>query len=1519
MEELNQDIKDPTLEGVQGLRGLKGVGEESPMSEPQIDVSRLNRDWYSSLGTYPRDVRSTIEEIQLPEDFGKSKYDYEATNLEQISNLQDFRAEQQSGALKIINGISKGAVLAGTTFLNGTIGFLYGTGKAIATGDASAIWDNEIAQGLDAINKKSEELMPNYYTKYEQDNPFTISANFIGDKFIKNLGFAVGAIGSYMLGGGVGKAAVKGITRGLVGAKILAPTLSNIRTATNVGTAASSFLGGAVSAVGEASIEALGAADEFAEQNLPLLQETLRQQLTAAEYRYQSNKGTFIQTDAGIIDPAWLTYQEEVQKARQDYIAAYGKLQENRTKVGNGVVAAQVPLLMASNIFQFGKLFTKGFTGARALGKELTGEIGQYKTSKTLAKGVAKYIGNAAVEGSEEMGQRIISDISKSYYTKDTDNFYRQRVNPDAEMEVLNLMNETANVFKSTLSDASAWEEFTIGALTGALGIPGFRSIKNKETGAKQSPIYLRGGIQELLDYRKEMQEEQSLADELNSRVQTPEFLNYYQGLIRHKSYDAIMQDAALRDDRFDYKNAERAQLISDIIMFDKAGKLGDLQQYVKESTSALSDEDLDAIVDATSIKQEDKTTGPYIDKSGVAINTTEEGKQQMREQIAKNAEELSNAISEYQKIKGDIEFASSYNLTEDQTQELIYLKAMAQNNKSRINSIIEEQNSAIDETIKTILAVLEGDIQNVLSTEKTDIKDSTRKLTEQLQTLRTYQSLSTEAKSIALSDRNVRNSLIILTDVYAGKDISGPLKDIEKLRQAEQTFSSKFKEFMENPNKLEQAIEESKQETVKRKDKIKSESINNEIEKATNAQDIANIINNAEEQDKALDLIKQAANKGNKNAQDYLNSQSTKNGVLDAMASIDGTTQEDVEIASQVIDVLQQADASLNNTPIDQIEDVARSMGIPEDKLLMFSQALEDAIAEHQEVQSQNEDFPKMPEYNGEQDDQLPPTAPPQLLDEEASENKGVIIEGENTDVTVQEVKDANTPIIQGNTASDLPTQNTTNQQAINQSGDIITIIPYFDLNELKNGNFKLFKETNPGFSALFDFLVEKGAFEYVDTGKLKQGQTVKLAILQEFNNKVQGESWYNPSMPTIFMVTESGQIVGVLKSSNITPEIAAIRKEVTDSWKQQGTGVDYTHSTKFKVSKAVSGHVLYAKQVKPLADIDIPEIHLAIVKQGNLIGDSTTEGKIRPLKDFVGKEGNVYLLIPGADGTYIPTSIVMNNFNHTNWGDADNILNNYRVEGHRLNTLVAALNRYLPTIVNNPTSSWNSFYSVLKDILYLPDNVHFNIRKGTKSGKLWLFIEKAAVDQYGAELYTEKDGQRIRIQDSSFNNGSPISISLEGNIENTSKSIINALMDLDLRFNIDAKHLSNKAYIESIRVSNILSSNIEKGYSQGGYFSIEQEQQTEQQSETPTPSTQLGIKYQGAVNDDLFADDFPEEPTVQATYNQPQTQKQQDSPKSIELSEENKKDLAEHGVTPDMFNSFSPDMQNVITRCTL
>lgn len=49
---------------------------------------------------------------------------------------------------------------------------------------------------MQQVNEWSESALPNYYTDAEQNDPWyenIFSANFIGDKFLKNLGFAVGA------------------------------------------------------------------------------------------------------------------------------------------------------------------------------------------------------------------------------------------------------------------------------------------------------------------------------------------------------------------------------------------------------------------------------------------------------------------------------------------------------------------------------------------------------------------------------------------------------------------------------------------------------------------------------------------------------------------------------------------------------------------------------------------------------------------------------------------------------------------------------------------------------------------------------------------------------------------------------------------------------------------------------------------------------------------------------------------------------------------------------------------------------------------------------------------------------------------------------------------------------------------------------------------------------------------------------------------------------------------------------
>ena len=106
---------------------------------------------------------------------------------------------------------------------------------------------------------------------------------------------------------------------------------------------------------------------------------------------------------------------------------------------------------------------------------------------------------------------------------------------------------------------------------------------------------------------------------------------------------------------------------------------------------------------------------------------------------------------------------------------------------------------------------------------------------------------------------------------------------------------------------------------------------INNSISNATKPEDIADIISRAEDVDEAKKLVRDAAKQGNKVAASYIESQDTKNSVLDAMANIDGVSEGDLEMASQVIDNLQLADASLQSTSIETIEDIARSLGIPE------------------------------------------------------------------------------------------------------------------------------------------------------------------------------------------------------------------------------------------------------------------------------------------------------------------------------------------------------------------------------------------------------------------------------------------------------------------------------------------------------------------------------------------------------------------------------------------------------------
>lgn len=126
-------------------------------------------------------------------------------------NNEDLYGQGQGVFNKAWHGLTKMAGLAGTTFLQGTAGLVYGVYKAIDDGRFASIYDNPFNRSLDDFNKKLEVELPNYYTEketnaawYSPDNLFT--ANFFWDKIIKNLGFSFGALAGGVAWGGAIKA-----------------------------------------------------------------------------------------------------------------------------------------------------------------------------------------------------------------------------------------------------------------------------------------------------------------------------------------------------------------------------------------------------------------------------------------------------------------------------------------------------------------------------------------------------------------------------------------------------------------------------------------------------------------------------------------------------------------------------------------------------------------------------------------------------------------------------------------------------------------------------------------------------------------------------------------------------------------------------------------------------------------------------------------------------------------------------------------------------------------------------------------------------------------------------------------------------------------------------------------------------------------------------------------------------------------------------------------------------------------
>ena len=835
-------------------------------------------------------VQSSLATTDTP--WGESMFDNKTANQADFENLGDVRAENQPWYAKIGAGLAKGAVLAGTTFLNGTLGLALGIGTGVSnladndpkTGFLSGIWDNDFSRAMDEFNQWSEKELPNYYTQDEIDNPMTLrnifSANFWGDKFIKNIGFTVGAFYS-----------------GGVYSKGLGAILKAVKAGTKATAITQQGVGSVISAVNEGSFEALNAANEFEQKYKSAIDDNYRQKIQAIQAEYEVNRGKqMVRTGvegSQFVDPAYIKYKQDMEMERDNYNKAIAKLQEDKAKVGNTTLLLNIPILTASNIYQFGKLYSKGFNTARKTADIVLDEPGKYaaKNTSKLYK-IGRILGGGLSEGFEEVEQQLASDTQQHYYATDVNNFYRSLQDPNAAQETLDWTKSFGETLSRTMGEASTWEQFFIGGLTGLMGMPRFRGIRN-EQGKLQSPVVLQENMfSKWKELSQEADRNKAVADELNARIGSPEFKNYYQGLIRHKKYQNDMDDAALRDDEFDFKNAEHAQLLSDIDMFSKAGRFEDLKYMVSDALDT-SDANLDAIIrNTTTVDSNGKLIGPYAkyaiknSDGSISSNFGNNGsKQEMIESLTKDRDEVMDTINEYEKTRNELDNKSDYRFTNEQLDELTWMKSQLSNWSKRAS----EMSGQVKEAIGSVIGRLESQkraaeaVRQHEGMANADLSENYMKADKIIQhidkavnNLDLIRNLDDETAAATLAKNpnileGLKKQINKLDDGVMSaddkKDIIKKLDDLSRLGSASDIYQKKFTEYLLNPTNIDEDHAKVNEENTKKNAAVDRAAQVDALNKTANFQEVQELIDNGDASIDDLELSNSDAAKSYKKA----------------------------------------------------------------------------------------------------------------------------------------------------------------------------------------------------------------------------------------------------------------------------------------------------------------------------------------------------------------------------------------------------------------------------------------------------------------------------------------------------------------------------------------------------------------------------------------------------------------------------------------------------------------------------
>lgn len=1444
---------DITKTGPQGFRQLQEANDDPfagirPQPTSLFDIS-ANRGQLA---------KSPLANTNTP--WGESMWDDETATQEEFNNLGDIRAENQPWFAQIGAGLAKGVVLAGTTFLNGTLGLVYGAGTAISEGKWSGLWDNDFSRAMESINQGSEEVLPNYYTRAEQEQPWytnIFTANFWGDKFIKNIGFTVGAFysgGLYSKGLGAIMQAVK------AGSKATPIVTSGV--------------GSVISAVNEGSFEALNAANEFEQKYKPALDEQLRQRLEAIQAEYEANRGKQL-VRAGVednqfVDPAYVKYKQDMKRERDNYNKALAKLEEDKARVGNATLLMNTIMLSASNFYQFGKLYSRGFNTSRRTA-DIVGDIGKYgAVGRSKVGRATKIVGGGLAEGSEEVGQQLATDTAQHYYATDVNNYYRSLQDPEAAEETLSWTKSFGETLGRTLGEGSTWEQFFIGGLTGLMGMPRFRGIRN-EDGKLQSPVTLKeNAFSKWKQLKQEADRNQAIANHMNERVNSPEFKNYYQGLIRHNKYQKDMNDAALRDDEFDYKNAEHAQFVSDISMFYNAGKLDDLKTLIN-SAYDTSDENLQSIIDntTTTIDKDGKKVkvGPFMDKSGNPMP-----KEEMVAELTKQRDTMLETIDNYVKTRNEIDSATGQRFTDEQLDELTWMKSQLSDWSKRAS----EMSGQVKEAIGSVIERLESQkraaeaVRQHEGMANADLSENYRKATRIIQqidkavkNLDLIRNLDDETAAATLAKNpNILEGLKeqigkLDNGVLSASDKESVIKkldDLSRLGSASEIYQNKFAEYLLNPKKQEEDHTEVDKQNNEGNAKVTRAKQVEALNKTANYQEVQALIDNGEATLEDLESSSSDAAKSykkaslfKKKATELINSSNSehKAELLDMLNRRfnENATYEDLSDESLVTDLPLEAttwDEKAQETLEGEFNSILKSA---RDKVNSGNSQKQDVEAKKTGT--------KRPENAGKDDVAQPPASKPfsikevvdkidklNLTPEVKTEAKSLanaiakdiekLEKSKDPKLDRKVQRDVNTlfSMVGGDTIATLVgrVRELTKSDMLNPSspeevlgnieaelgkfkptavtGVLKAVVPQFDLDAKRDGLLVDFvgDDRNQGYTYVYSKLKEvdpktgKNAFDYVNEGNISEGDELEVRYEEA-----------NDEHPELLVLYHKGTLVNYMSTDEAIEGV----KEIKDKAKKGGNPT-------VRVSKIMDGQYGYdrtkTQSVGELLGTD--DAVIGVMK--NRAMEANTDKFVEPVFDEANSDGKVYILLPNSKGTLSPKQVYIRHLNKAEFDLAtqDNpIANDIRKTFNDLAAL-ANLDKGFDEALDN-------VYMDLIDLLYIPDSFHINIVSRANEVSLQIAFADREGKRQNRNILLKRFPRRSILslgagttQDTEAYTATP---------EEVYNQVVNAFYEANLAFNVDAKKLAGKngqAYANRLRDSNVLATYLTGKRMQGTWF---------------------------------------------------------------------------------------------------